>query len=167
MTTPAGGKKIFSIINSLSATGAVTHTNDTKDVTKDGPFPFLHRKAQHLSVAAFGMEALGAARQAGREMVGEQLLICLLLVHRGLSVDSKPELQRVLEHRRRNQVLRQKKEEEEAKKLQSPFEKELLKRHQRLDQVGSGCQPLLCCSNQRSADGWLRFHSRNSVGIPP
>lgn len=71
-------------------------------------------------------------------MVGEQL-ISLLLVYRGLSVDSKPELQRVLEHRRRNQVLRQKKEEEEAKKLQSPFEKELLKRHQRLDQVGSGC----------------------------
>uniref|UniRef100_A0A8V0Z9C1 Actin-associated protein FAM107A n=1 Tax=Gallus gallus TaxID=9031 RepID=A0A8V0Z9C1_CHICK len=60
----------------------------------------------------------------------------LLMNHkRGLSVDSKPELQRVLEHRRRNQVLRQKKEEEEAKKLQSPFEKELLKRHQRLDQL--------------------------------
>lgn len=50
-------------------------------------------------------------------------------------MESKPELQRVLEHRRRNQLIRQKKEEEEAKKLQSPFEKELLKRHQRLDQV--------------------------------
>ncbi|NXL83757.1 F107A protein, partial [Alectura lathami] len=60
----------------------------------------------------------------------------LLMNHkRGLGVDSKPELQRVLEHRRRNQLLRQKKEEEEAKKLQSPFEKELLKRHQRLDQL--------------------------------
>ncbi|XP_068010335.1 actin-associated protein FAM107A isoform X1 [Melanerpes formicivorus] len=60
----------------------------------------------------------------------------LLMNHkRGLSMDSKPELQRVLEHRRRNQFIRQKKEEEEAKKLQSPFEKELLKRHQRLDQL--------------------------------
>ncbi|NXI64208.1 F107A protein, partial [Anseranas semipalmata] len=60
----------------------------------------------------------------------------LLMNHRrGLGVESKPELQRVLEHRRRNQLLRQKKEEEEAKKLQSPFEKELLKRHQRLDQL--------------------------------
>uniref|UniRef100_A0A8C8AG73 Actin-associated protein FAM107A n=1 Tax=Otus sunia TaxID=257818 RepID=A0A8C8AG73_9STRI len=60
----------------------------------------------------------------------------LLMNHkRGLSMESKPELQRVLEHRRRNQLIRQKKEEEEAKKLQSPFEKELLKRHQRLDQL--------------------------------
>ncbi|XP_061864543.1 actin-associated protein FAM107A [Colius striatus] len=60
----------------------------------------------------------------------------LLMNHkRGLSMESKPELQRVLEHRRRNQIIRQKKEEEEAKKLQSPFEKELLKRHQRLDQL--------------------------------
>ncbi|KFP65886.1 Protein FAM107A, partial [Cariama cristata] len=60
----------------------------------------------------------------------------LLMNHkRGLGMESKPELQRVLEHRRRNQLIRQKKEEEEAKKLQSPFEKELQKRHQRLDQV--------------------------------
>ncbi|KFQ38123.1 Protein FAM107A, partial [Mesitornis unicolor] len=60
----------------------------------------------------------------------------LLMNHkRGLGVESKPELQRVLEHRRRNQLIKQKKEEEEAKKLQSPFEKELLKRQQRLDQV--------------------------------
>ncbi|KFZ52064.1 Protein FAM107A, partial [Antrostomus carolinensis] len=60
----------------------------------------------------------------------------LLMNHkRGLGMESKPELQRVLEHRRRNQLIKQKKEEEEAKKLQSPFEKELLKRHQRLDQV--------------------------------
>ncbi|KAM3665764.1 actin-associated protein FAM107A isoform X1 [Ammospiza nelsoni] len=59
----------------------------------------------------------------------------LLMNHkRGLGVDSKPELQRVLEHRRRDLLIKQKKEEEEAKKLQSPFEKELLKRHQRLDQ---------------------------------
>ncbi|XP_027496564.1 actin-associated protein FAM107A isoform X1 [Corapipo altera] len=60
----------------------------------------------------------------------------LLMNHkRGLGVDSKPELQRVLEHRRRDLLIKQKKEEEEAKKLQSPFEKELLKRQQRLDQL--------------------------------
>ncbi|XP_053809398.1 actin-associated protein FAM107A isoform X1 [Vidua chalybeata] len=60
----------------------------------------------------------------------------LLMNHkRGLGMESKPELQRVLEHRRRDLLIKQKKEEEEAKKLQSPFEKELLKRHQRLDQL--------------------------------
>ncbi|XP_042303830.1 actin-associated protein FAM107A isoform X2 [Sceloporus undulatus] len=60
----------------------------------------------------------------------------LLMNHkRGLGVESKPELQRVLEHRRRNQLIRQKKEEEEAKKLKSPFEQELLKRQQRLEQL--------------------------------
>ncbi|XP_044512741.1 actin-associated protein FAM107A isoform X1 [Gracilinanus agilis] len=60
----------------------------------------------------------------------------LLMNHRrGLGVDSKPELQRVLEHRRRNQLLKLKKEEEEAKKLKSPFEQELMKRQQRLDEM--------------------------------
>ncbi|XP_030062358.1 actin-associated protein FAM107A [Microcaecilia unicolor] len=60
----------------------------------------------------------------------------LLMNHkRGLSIDSRPELQRVLQHRRRDQFVRQRKEEEEAKKLQSPFEQELLKRHQRLEQL--------------------------------
>nr|XP_020824714.1 protein FAM107A isoform X2 [Phascolarctos cinereus] len=60
----------------------------------------------------------------------------LLMNHRrGLGLDSKPELQRVLEHRRRNQLLRLKKEEEEAKKLKSPFEQELLKRQQRLEEM--------------------------------
>nr|XP_033781870.1 actin-associated protein FAM107A isoform X2 [Geotrypetes seraphini] len=60
----------------------------------------------------------------------------LLMNHkRGLSIDSKPELQRVLQHRRRDQFIRQRKEEEEAKRLQSPFEQELLKRHQRLEQL--------------------------------
>ncbi|XP_029456845.1 actin-associated protein FAM107A isoform X3 [Rhinatrema bivittatum] len=60
----------------------------------------------------------------------------LLMNHkRGMSIDNKPELQRVLQHRRRDQLIRQKKEEEEAKKLMSPFEQELLKRHQRLEQL--------------------------------
>lgn len=51
-------------------------------------------------------------------------------------MDSKPELQRVLEHRRRNQLIKKKKEELEAKRLQCPFEQELLRRQQRLNQVG-------------------------------
>nr|KAF6335124.1 family with sequence similarity 107 member A [Pipistrellus kuhlii] len=60
----------------------------------------------------------------------------LLMNHRrGLGVDSKPELQRVLEHRRRNQIIKKKKEELEAKRLQCPFEQELLRRQQRLSQL--------------------------------
>lgn len=91
---------------------------------------------------------------------GAPSLICLLFIHRGLGVESKPELQRVLEHRRRNQLIRQKKEEEEAKKLQSPFEKELLKRHQRLDQVELSFQSSPGYPNQPARgtgsreDGW-------------
>lgn len=56
-------------------------------------------------------------------------------------MDSKPELQRVLEHRRRNQLIKKKKEELEAKRLQCPFEQELLRRQQRLNQVGGDTQP--------------------------
>lgn len=56
-------------------------------------------------------------------------------------MDSKPELQRVLEHRRRNQLIKKKKEELEAKRLQCPFEQELLRRQQRLNQVGGSAQP--------------------------
>ncbi|XP_005997801.1 actin-associated protein FAM107A isoform X2 [Latimeria chalumnae] len=60
----------------------------------------------------------------------------LLMSHkRGLGFDNKPELQRVLEHRRRDQLIRQRKEEEEAKRMQSPFEQELLKRQQRLEEL--------------------------------
>lgn len=62
---------------------------------------------------------------------------------RGIGVDSKPELQRVLEHRRRNQLIKKKKEELEAKRLQCPFEQELLRRQQRLNQVGRGAGPAL------------------------
>ncbi|XP_077134763.1 actin-associated protein FAM107A [Ranitomeya variabilis] len=60
----------------------------------------------------------------------------LLMNHRrGLSIDKKPELQRVLENRRRDQIIQQKRQEEETKKMQSPFEQELLKRQQRLEQL--------------------------------
>lgn len=92
--------------------------------------------------------------------IGAPALIYLLFIHRGLGVESKPELQRVLEHRRRNQLIRQKKEEEEAKKLQSPFEKELLKRHQRLDQVKLSFRSSLGYPNHPArdtdhrGDGW-------------
>ncbi|XP_016060984.1 PREDICTED: protein FAM107A [Miniopterus natalensis] len=66
----------------------------------------------------------------------------LLMNHRrGLGVDSKPELQRVLEHRRRNQLIKKKKEELEAKRLQCPFEQELLRRQQRLSQVRGAPSP--------------------------
>ena len=66
------------------------------------------------------------------------------LLPRGLGVDSKPELQRVLEHRRRNQLIKKKKEELEAKRLQCPFEQELLRRQQRLNQVGGAPRPSPC-----------------------
>ncbi|NP_001088069.1 uncharacterized protein LOC494764 [Xenopus laevis] len=67
----------------------------------------------------------------------------LLMNHRrGLPVDKKPELQRVLEHRRRDKIIQQKKEEEEIKKLQSPFEQELLKRQQRLEQLEKEQEPM-------------------------
>ncbi|XP_041080134.1 actin-associated protein FAM107A-like isoform X2 [Polyodon spathula] len=54
---------------------------------------------------------------------------------RGTGIENKPELQRVLEHRKRDQHIRKKKEEEEALRLKSPFEQELLKRQQKLDQL--------------------------------
>ncbi|XP_078399739.1 protein FAM107B-like isoform X1 [Cetorhinus maximus] len=54
---------------------------------------------------------------------------------RGVSSENKPELQRVLEYRRRDQLIRQRKEEEEARKMKSPFELQLQKRQQRLEQL--------------------------------
>ncbi|OCT83500.1 actin-associated protein FAM107A isoform X2 [Xenopus laevis] len=67
----------------------------------------------------------------------------LLMNHRrGVGIEQKPELQRVLEHRRRDKIFQQKKEEEEIKKLQSPFEQELLKRQQRLEQLEKDQEPL-------------------------
>ena len=72
----------------------------------------------------------------GGEKLGDLLTNPSSCHPRGLGVDSKPELQRVLEHRRRNQLIKKKKEELEAKRLQCPFEQELLKRQQRLNQVG-------------------------------
>lgn len=74
---------------------------------------------------------------------------------RGLGVDSKPELQRVLEHRRRNQLIKKKKEELEAKRLQCPFEQELLRRQQRLNQVSEGHPACPCLQECQLAQGEL------------
>ncbi|KAM4747955.1 protein FAM107B [Rhinophrynus dorsalis] len=51
---------------------------------------------------------------------------------RGLSPQNKPELQKVMEKRKRDQIIKQQKEEAEQKK--SEFEKELQKRHQMLEE---------------------------------
>ncbi|KAM9859246.1 protein FAM107B-like [Aulostomus maculatus] len=53
----------------------------------------------------------------------------------GVSVEMKPELQRVLESRKRDQLIRQRKQEEEARRKVSPLEAELKKRHQKLEEL--------------------------------
>ncbi len=70
------------------------------------------------------------------------LFICIfisqlfyLIILRGIGVESKPELQRVLEQRKREQVIKQRKQEEEARRKISPLEQELLKRQQKLEEV--------------------------------
>ncbi|XP_075000364.1 protein FAM107B isoform X2 [Calonectris borealis] len=52
---------------------------------------------------------------------------------RGLAPQNKPELQKVMEKRKRDQVIKQQKEEE-AQKKKSDLEIELLKRQQKLEQ---------------------------------
>uniref|UniRef100_A0A8D0GHT5 Actin-associated protein FAM107A n=1 Tax=Sphenodon punctatus TaxID=8508 RepID=A0A8D0GHT5_SPHPU len=92
----------------------------------------------------------------------------LLMSHkRSVGTESKPELQRVLEHRRRNQLLRQRKEEEEAKKLRSPFEQELLKRQQRLDQVGAGHAHAAGCVAGSQAPGAASLSSPEQIPQKP
>ena len=56
-----------------------------------------------------------------------------MLFCRGLAPQNKPELQKVMEKRKRDQVIKQK--EEEAQKKKSDLEIELLKRQQKLEQV--------------------------------
>ncbi|XP_026162487.1 protein FAM107B isoform X2 [Mastacembelus armatus] len=53
----------------------------------------------------------------------------------GANVEMKPELHRVLESRKREQLIRQRKQEDEARRKISPLEAELLKRHQKLDEL--------------------------------
>ena len=52
-----------------------------------------------------------------------------------MSVETKPELQRVLESRKRDQQIRQRKQEDEARRKISPLEAELLKRQKKLEEV--------------------------------
>ncbi|XP_020790399.1 protein FAM107B isoform X1 [Boleophthalmus pectinirostris] len=54
---------------------------------------------------------------------------------RGLAPQNKPELQKVLEKRKREQVLKAQREEQEAHKKRSDLEIELLKRQQKLEQL--------------------------------
>ncbi|XP_007251024.1 protein FAM107B isoform X1 [Astyanax mexicanus] len=54
---------------------------------------------------------------------------------RGLAPQNKPELQKVMEKRKRDQVLKAQKEEQEAHKKQSDLEIELMKRQQKLEQL--------------------------------
>ncbi|KAG9330222.1 hypothetical protein JZ751_026037 [Albula glossodonta] len=54
---------------------------------------------------------------------------------RGLSPQNKPELQKVMEKRKRDQVLKQQREEQEAHKKRSDLEIELMKRQQKLEQL--------------------------------
>ncbi|KAK5873183.1 hypothetical protein PBY51_013817 [Eleginops maclovinus] len=53
----------------------------------------------------------------------------------GGAVEMKPELQRVLESRKRDQLIRNRKQEEETHRKISPLEAELQKRHQKLDEL--------------------------------
>ncbi|XP_028853828.1 protein FAM107B isoform X2 [Denticeps clupeoides] len=58
-----------------------------------------------------------------------------LLMNHKRGVESKPELQRVLEQRKREQMIKQRKQEEEARKKISPLEQELLKRRKELEEM--------------------------------
>lgn len=53
----------------------------------------------------------------------------------GSAMQVKPELQRVLESRKRDQMIKQKKQELEANRKISPLEAELMKRHKKLEEV--------------------------------
>ncbi|CAL8335721.1 unnamed protein product [Merluccius merluccius] len=58
-----------------------------------------------------------------------------LLMRGSGGAEPKPELQRVLEARRREQRVKQKRQEEEARKKVSPLEQELLKRQKKLEEL--------------------------------
>ncbi|XP_056462779.1 protein FAM107B [Gadus chalcogrammus] len=58
-----------------------------------------------------------------------------LLMRGGGGAEPKPELQRVLEARKREQRGRQKRQEEEARRKVSPLEQELLKRQKKLEEL--------------------------------
>uniref|UniRef100_A0A672LL15 Family with sequence similarity 107 member B n=1 Tax=Sinocyclocheilus grahami TaxID=75366 RepID=A0A672LL15_SINGR len=57
---------------------------------------------------------------------------------KGLAPQNKPELQKVMEKRKRDQVLKAQKEEQEAHKKRSDLEIELMKRRETLEQLELG-----------------------------
>uniref|UniRef100_A0A3B4Z0P8 Actin-associated protein FAM107A n=1 Tax=Seriola lalandi dorsalis TaxID=1841481 RepID=A0A3B4Z0P8_SERLL len=59
----------------------------------------------------------------------------LLSSYKRYTVETKPELHRVLESRKRDQLIKQRKQEDEARKKISPLEAELLKRHKKLEEL--------------------------------
>lgn len=65
--------------------------------------------------------------------VGVRMCACVCVI----SVEMKPELQRVLESRKRDQLIKQRKEEKEAHRKLSPLEAELMRRHRRLEEVSA------------------------------
>lgn len=78
--------------------------------------------------------------------------LCVVLLRGGEGVTMKPELQRALESRKRDQLIKQRKQEDEARKKISPLEEELLKRHKKLDEVFIKYSPhFLSWSCQRAA----------------
>lgn len=58
-----------------------------------------------------------------------------LLMNQKRGVETKPELQRVLEQRKRELMIKQRKQEDEARKKISPLEQELLKRRRELEEL--------------------------------
>lgn len=58
-----------------------------------------------------------------------------LLLNQKRGVEPKPELQRVLEQRKREQMIKQRKQEDEARRKISPLEQELLKRRRELEEL--------------------------------
>ncbi|XP_063070983.1 protein FAM107B isoform X2 [Engraulis encrasicolus] len=58
-----------------------------------------------------------------------------LLMNQKRGVEPKPELQRVLEQRKREQMIKQRKQEDEARRKISPLEQELLKRRRELEEM--------------------------------
>lgn len=74
---------------------------------------------------------------SSRGFVAQSVIFFFTSFARGLAPQNKPELQKVMERRKRDQVFKQK--EEEAQKKKSDLEIELLKRQQKLEQVkGNG-----------------------------
>ncbi|XP_060926362.1 protein FAM107B [Limanda limanda] len=53
----------------------------------------------------------------------------------GVRVETQPELHRVLESRKRDQLIKQRRQEDDARRKISPLEAELLKRHRKLEEM--------------------------------